>query len=369
MTNNELTEWWKKLDLTWKRIFKQAIDINHSPDEEELKEILKLEEVDCSGSSIISIEPLQYLKKLRRLNCSNTSIISLEKIGSLVLIDELDCSLTKIKSLKPISNFKNLWSLKCFKTSLITLDGVENLTGLEYLYCSDTEIDSLEPLAGLNKLKLVDCRDTKVTEISALAHLPDYENIVFHDLPNLLEDFEPSSRDLLFEDAARLVVMHQQGSTSLIQRKLKLGYGRAGRIIDQLEAAGVVGPFEGSKAREVLFSDSASVEGFLGNFNDNSSFENKKTDKVITVKRKSAPSISSPMHQHTIINDNVNSSNSLRGINFNTTLRRTDLNQLSSQTQVIKHKSIWDDVRYWKRIANIIGIIVLCLMLYIYLTW
>lgn len=70
-------------------------------------------------------------------------------------------------------------------------------------------------------------------------------------------------RDPLFEDAARLVVMHQQGSTSLIQRKLQLGYNRAGRIIDQLEAAGIVGPFEGSKAREVLYSDPASLEQLL----------------------------------------------------------------------------------------------------------
>src|SRR5690606_145220 len=60
-----------------------------------------------------------------------------------------------------------------------------------------------------------------------------------------------SDRDAMFDDAARLIVMHQQGSTSLIQRKLKLGYNRAGRLIDQLEAAGIVGPFEGSKAREV----------------------------------------------------------------------------------------------------------------------
>lgn len=78
-------------------------------------------------------------------------------------------------------------------------------------------------------------------------------------------DFDPSDRDIMFEDAARLIVMHQQGSTSLIQRKLKLGYNRAGRIIDQLEAAGVVGPFEGSKAREVLLPDDYALEQFLDN--------------------------------------------------------------------------------------------------------
>ncbi|MBB5619311.1 hypothetical protein HDE69_000347 [Pedobacter cryoconitis] len=67
----------------------------------------------------------------------------------------------------------------------------------------------------------------------------------------------------MFEDAARLIVMHQQGSHSLIQRKLKLGYNRAGRIIDQLEAAGIVGPFEGSKAREVNLQDDYALEMFL----------------------------------------------------------------------------------------------------------
>ncbi|MFN7259317.1 MAG: DNA translocase FtsK 4TM domain-containing protein [Cyclobacteriaceae bacterium] len=72
-----------------------------------------------------------------------------------------------------------------------------------------------------------------------------------------------SERDALFEEAARLIVMHQQGSTSLIQRKLKLGYNRAGRLIDQLEAAKIVGPFEGSKAREVLIKDEISLEQLL----------------------------------------------------------------------------------------------------------
>jgi S-DNA-T family DNA segregation ATPase FtsK/SpoIIIE len=72
-----------------------------------------------------------------------------------------------------------------------------------------------------------------------------------------------AERDSLFEEAARLIVAHQQGSTSLIQRKLKLGYNRAGRLIDQLEAAGIVGPFEGSKAREVLVRDELSLEQLL----------------------------------------------------------------------------------------------------------
>ena len=70
-------------------------------------------------------------------------------------------------------------------------------------------------------------------------------------------------KDSMFEEAARIVVMHQSGSTSLIQRKLKLGYNRAGRIIDQLEVAGIVGPFEGSKARQVLVTDELTLEELL----------------------------------------------------------------------------------------------------------
>ena len=73
-------------------------------------------------------------------------------------------------------------------------------------------------------------------------------------------DIDPSDRDSLFMDAARLVVQTQQGSTSMIQRKLKLGYNRAGRIVDQLEAAGILGPFEGSKARQVLVPDEIALE-------------------------------------------------------------------------------------------------------------
>lgn len=78
-------------------------------------------------------------------------------------------------------------------------------------------------------------------------------------------DVDIADRDSLFRDAAEIVVTAQQGSTSLIQRKLKLGYNRAGRLMDQLEAAGIVGPFEGSKARSVLIPDLAALEHFFNN--------------------------------------------------------------------------------------------------------
>ena len=77
-----------------------------------------------------------------------------------------------------------------------------------------------------------------------------------------------NDKDALFDEAARTVVQSQSGSTSLIQRKLRLGYNRAGRIIDQLEAAGVVGPFEGSKARQILVKDILQLEELLKNLNN-----------------------------------------------------------------------------------------------------
>ena len=76
-------------------------------------------------------------------------------------------------------------------------------------------------------------------------------------------DFEMDEIDPMFVDSARIVVTNQQGSASLLQRKLKLGYNRAGRIVDQLEAMGIIGSFQGSKAREVLFSDLESLDEFL----------------------------------------------------------------------------------------------------------
>ncbi len=78
-------------------------------------------------------------------------------------------------------------------------------------------------------------------------------------------DISMDDRDPLFEDAAQIIVQNQQGSASLLQRRLKLGYNRAGRIIDQLEAAKIIGQFEGSKAREVLVKDPISLEHILGN--------------------------------------------------------------------------------------------------------
>jgi len=93
-------------------------------------------------------------------------------------------------------------------------------------------------------------------------HLPEYVN---PDGGSDLGDVDMDRLDPLFEDAARLIVIHQQGSTSMIQRKFSIGYNRAGRIMDQLEKAGIVGPSEGSKARQVMCMDETDLEMRLSN--------------------------------------------------------------------------------------------------------
>ena len=96
--------------------------------------------------------------------------------------------------------------------------------------------------------------------------LPEY---VGEDGSSVKLEFDISERDSLFREAAEIIVTAQQGSASLLQRKLKLGYNRAGRLIDQLEAAGIVGQFEGSKARSVNITDLASLDQFFNNEQNN----------------------------------------------------------------------------------------------------
>jgi S-DNA-T family DNA segregation ATPase FtsK/SpoIIIE len=125
-----------------------------------------------------------------------------------------------------------------------------------------------------NELIRIQCAFVDTPEIQKITEFigsqKAYANA--HELPEYVGEESGNSfenniedRDALFKDAAEVIVIAQQGSASLLQRKMKLGYNRAGRIIDQLEAAGIVGPFEGSRARDVLISDLASLNAFLEN--------------------------------------------------------------------------------------------------------
>lgn len=128
-----------------------------------------------------------------------------------------------------------------------------------------------------NDIQRLQCAFLDTPEVEAICDFIGSQRgyLTAYDLPECPEEdggefensIDPSERDPLFADAARLLVANQHGSTSLIQRKMKLGYNRAGRIIDQLESAGILGPFEGSKAREVKIKDLASLEQLLENRN------------------------------------------------------------------------------------------------------
>ena len=120
-----------------------------------------------------------------------------------------------------------------------------SLTRLQCAFVDTPEVDEICDFIGNQKA------------YPTAYQLPEY---VGEEGGGSIGDLDPSDRDSMFEDAARLVVATQQGSTSMIQRKLKLGYNRAGRIVDQLEAAGILGPFEGSKARQVLVPDEFALE-------------------------------------------------------------------------------------------------------------
>ena len=135
--------------------------------------------------------------------------------------------------------------------------------------------DMLISLAGKDMIRL-QCALIDTPEIEKLTHFigdqRGYSESNIFMLPEYLDendeptkDFDPKQKDEFFNDAARLVVASQFGSTSLLQRKLQLGYNRAGRIIDQLEAAGIVGPYKGSKARDVLIKDEVELEEILRN--------------------------------------------------------------------------------------------------------
>jgi len=147
--------------------------------------------------------------------------------------------------------------------TILDAGGADQLIGRgDLLYTAGNEIERIQ-------CAFVDTPEVeKITDFigsqkaySEAYQLPEYVD----DESGTSIDIDISDRDKLFKEAAEIIVTAQQGSASLLQRKLKLGYNRAGRLIDQLEAAGVVGGFEGSKARQVLVADFTALEQLLEN--------------------------------------------------------------------------------------------------------
>jgi S-DNA-T family DNA segregation ATPase FtsK/SpoIIIE len=145
--------------------------------------------------------------------------------------------------------------------TILDMQGAEKLLGMGDMLC--LQPGKSQPIRVQNSFITTD----EVENICEfITHQKGYSSPYM--LPSIIEKsdkkiIDPSDRDPLFEEAARLIVRHQQGSVSLIQRRLKVGYARAGRIVDELESAGVVGPFDGSKARQVLMESESELEAIL----------------------------------------------------------------------------------------------------------
>ena len=145
--------------------------------------------------------------------------------------------------------------------TILDTGGAEQLIGRgDLLYSQSNELTRIQCgfIDTSEVEKLSDYIGSQTGYTSAYI-LPEFSKEDGKDSSNIsLED-----RDSMFDEAARVIVSNQQGSASLLQRKLKLGYNRAGRLIDQMEDAGIVGPFEGSKPRQVLITDLNSLESLL----------------------------------------------------------------------------------------------------------
>ena len=145
--------------------------------------------------------------------------------------------------------------------TILDTGGAEQLIGRgDLLYSQSNELTRIQCgfIDTSDVEKLSDYIGSQTGYTSAYI-LPEFSKEDGKDSSNIsLED-----RDSMFDEAARVIVSNQQGSASLLQRKLKLGYNRAGRLIDQMEDAGIVGPFEGSKPRQVLITDLNSLESLL----------------------------------------------------------------------------------------------------------
>ncbi|MFN3020675.1 DNA translocase FtsK 4TM domain-containing protein [Chryseobacterium sp. TY3] len=135
------------------------------------------------------------------------------------------------------------------KGDMLYFNGNE-ITRLQCAFVDTPEVEKIADFIGAQKA------------YSDAYILPEYSG---EDTSSSFGSFDTNEKDQLFEEAAKIIVSSQQGSTSMLQRHLKLGYNRAGRIIDQLEAAGIIGGFNGAKAREVIIPDLQSLEQFLDN--------------------------------------------------------------------------------------------------------
>ena len=256
LTQNELNNV-KKLKILFKIDEKDFYKFRY----DEIKEILhnQLSLIYRNDNHIDEIESLHKVGLQELFSLSYDQFLEFANKEDIIAIikgaeiNDLDTVMSpkfikKLKKKRIINNIISFLS-DIFKKKQPVIQ--ENLSNQEFTTTAFTNTNDEKELV----VELTDSE--KESLIEWFVHQDDDEN----------KDFDPSQIDYLFEDSARIIVANQHASTSLLQRKLKLGYNRAGRIIDQLEAKGIIGAFEGTKAREVKFKDEIALEIALRNIN------------------------------------------------------------------------------------------------------
>lgn len=203
---------------------------------------------------------------------TESSLIQLTRKAHIAGIHVILATQRPIKSIVTSGLKANFPVRIAFKTSdslesriIIDKNGAEELSGRgDALYCDGVNITRIQvPYVSTEEIEGITSFIGDQQGYNSVYELPEYIGINNY---YSVENIDLNDKDPLFDEAARLVVIHQQGSTSLIQRKFVIGYNRAGRLMDQLEAAGIVGPTQGSKPRDVLITDEYSLEQMLNSF-------------------------------------------------------------------------------------------------------
>ena len=237
--------------------------------------------------------------KSRRLNPNNGHrfmpyiVVIIDEFGDLIMTagKEIEMPIARIAQKARAVGIHMIIATQRPTTNIITGTIKANFPArMAFRVTSQIDSRTILDMSGANQLigrgDMLFSQGSIITRIQcAFVDTPELENITkfvakqqgyetAYPLPEVLAEVESvpgavdlNDRDVLFEEAARLIVVHQQGSTSLIQRKFSIGYNRAGRLMDQLEAAGIVGGTQGSKPREVFIQDEYSLEKLLDSLN------------------------------------------------------------------------------------------------------
>ncbi len=237
--------------------------------------------------------------KNRRLNPNNGHrfmpyiVVIIDEFGDLIMTagKEIEMPIARIAQKARAVGIHMIIATQRPTTNIITGTIKANFPArMAFRVTSQIDSRTILDMSGANQLigrgDMLFSQGSIITRIQcAFVDTPELDNLTkfiakqqgydtAYPLPEVLSEAETgpgavdiNDRDVLFEEAARLIVVHQQGSTSLIQRKFSIGYNRAGRLMDQLEAAGIVGGAQGSKPREVFIQDEYSLEKLLDSLN------------------------------------------------------------------------------------------------------